>query len=75
VRLHDLRRTLGSWQTMTGASSTVVGKILGHKSQASTVVYARMNLDPVRDSIKTAVEAMLATRELPEKIVKIGGDK
>jgi integrase len=75
VRLHDLRRTLGSWQTMTGASSTVVGKTLGHKSPEATAVYARMNLDPVRDSMKTAVEAMLATRELPEKIVKIGGDK
>ncbi len=75
VRLHDLRRTLGSWQTMTGASSTVVGKTLGHKSQASTAVYARMNLDPVRDSIKTAVEAMLATRELPVKVINLNPAK
>lgn len=60
---------------MTGASSTVVGKTLGHKSQASTAVYARMNLDPVRDSIKTAVEAMLATRELPDKVININPAK
>ena len=71
IRIHDLRRTLGSWQTMTGASSTIVGKTLGHKSPEATAVYARMNLDPVRASMETAVEAMKATRDLPEKIVKI----
>ncbi len=58
VHIHDLRRTLGSYQTMTGASTAVVGKTLGHKSPAATAVYARMNLDPVRASIEKAVEAM-----------------
>ena len=72
-RLHDLRRTLGSWQTIAGASTAIVGKTLGHKSPASTAVYARLNLDPVRQSMETAVEAMLAARGLPEKVVSIGG--
>ena len=71
VRLHDLRRTLGSYQTITGASSTIVGKTLGHKTQQATAVYARLNLDPVRASMETAVNAMLATKNLPEKVVKI----
>ena len=59
LRLHDLRRTMGSYQTMTGSSTAVVGKTLGHKSQAATAVYARMNLDPVRDSMEIAAHAML----------------
>lgn len=71
VRLHDLRRTLGSYQTITGASATIVGKTLGHKSPEATAVYARLNLDPVRASMERAVEAMLATRGAPEKITKI----
>ena len=75
VRLHDLRRTMGSYQTMTGTSTAIVGKTLGHKSPASTAVYARMNLDPVRASMETAVAAMLATKDLPEKVVAIGGDR
>lgn len=75
VRLHDLRRTMGSYQTITGASTAIVGKTLGHKSSAATAVYARLNLDPVRASMETAVAAMLATRELPDKVVSIGGDK
>ena len=74
VRLHDLRRTLGSYQTMTGASSTVVGKTLGHKSQQATATYARLNLDPVRDSMETAVKAMLATKELPAKVIPLQQD-
>ncbi|MCP5362081.1 MAG: tyrosine-type recombinase/integrase [Hyphomicrobiales bacterium] len=58
LRIHDLRRTLGSWQTVLGASSFIVGKSLGHKSLQSTAVYARLNLDPVRDSVNAATEAM-----------------
>ena len=36
LRIHDLRRTLGSWQAMTGTSTAVIGKTLGHKSRATT---------------------------------------
>lgn len=73
VRIHDLRRTMGSYQTMTGASSTIVGKTLGHKSQTATAVYARLNLDPVRASMEAAVEMMNASKVLPEKVVNIRG--
>lgn len=69
IRLHDLRRTLGSYQTITGASSTIVGKTLGHKSPTATAVYARLNLDPVRHSMEIAVEAMKTAGELPSKIL------
>jgi integrase len=59
LRLHDLRRTLGSWQAATGASLPIIGKSLGHKSLAATQVYARLNLDPVRAAVNTATDAML----------------
>lgn len=71
LRLHDLRRTMGSYQTMTGASSTIVGKTLGHKSQTATAVYARLNLDPVRASMEQAVDLMMASKELPNKVVSL----
>jgi len=74
VRIHDLRRTMGSYQTMTGASSTIVGKTLGHKTQQATAVYARLNLDPVRSSMEVAVEMMEASKDLPEKIVNMRGN-
>ncbi len=58
LRIHDLRRTLGSWQTALGASGFIVGKSLGHKSMQATAVYARLNLDPVRTSVNAAATAM-----------------
>jgi integrase len=60
LRIHDLRRTLGSWQAATGASLSVIGKSLGHKDMASTVVYARLDLDPVRQSMERATGAMFS---------------
>lgn len=71
LRLHDLRRTLGSFMTMAGASTAIVGKTLGHRSHEATAVYARLNLDPVRDSMEAAVDMMLATKDLPEKVVSL----
>ncbi len=59
LRLHDLRRTLGSWQAATGASLPIIGKSLGHKSLAATQIYARLNLDPVRAAVNLATDAML----------------
>lgn len=60
LRLHDLRRTLGSWQAKTGASLAIIGKSLNHKNQTTTAIYARLDLDPIRDSVNKATGAMLA---------------
>lgn len=59
LRLHDLRRTFGSWQARTGSSLTIIGKSLNHKSPISTAIYARLDLDPVRESMEKATEVML----------------
>lgn len=67
LRIHDLRRTFGSWQAKTGASLLVVGKSLGHKSPQATAIYARLDLDPVRKSMQTATSAILkAARKKPK---------
>jgi len=58
VRLHDLRRTLGSFQAAAGASAYIIGKSLGHKSQQATAIYARLDLDPVRASVQLASSAI-----------------
>ena len=58
LRVHDLRRTLGSWQAREGASMAIIGKSLNHKSMLSTAVYARLDLDPVRDSVNRATASM-----------------
>jgi len=58
LRLHDLRRTLGSWQAMLGSSLLTIGASLGHRDLHATQIYARLNLDPVRKSVESAVAAI-----------------
>lgn len=66
LRIHDLRRTLGSWQAKTGASLTIIGKSLNHKTHQATAIYARLDLDPVRQSVNTATSAMMAAAGLKQ---------
>jgi integrase len=71
--IHDLRRSLGSWQAIGGASLAVIGKSLGHKSADATMIYARLSIDPVRQSVTSATSAMLVAAGLkkPGKVVKL----
>ena len=64
LRIHDLRRSLGSWQATTGANLSVIGKTLNHKNVTTTAIYARLNLDPVREAMQKATTAMLTAGEL-----------
>lgn len=59
LNMHDLRRTMGSYQTIQGSSSFIVAKSLGHKSIKSTEIYARLNIDPVRQSMENATSFIL----------------
>ena len=51
VRIHDLRRTLGSYMTISGCGLPIIGKALGHKDQRSTAIYARLDLTSVRGAL------------------------
>jgi integrase len=63
LRIHDLRRTLGSWQAIAGTSLQVIGKSLGHKSLQSTQIYSRLTMAPVVESVDNATNAMLAAAQ------------
>lgn len=58
LRMHDLRRTLASWQAITGANLVAISRTLNHSNVATTSIYARMQTDPVRQAISTAAGAM-----------------
>jgi len=66
ARIHDLRRSLGSWQARTGASLVIIGKSLGHKSLQATAIYAQLDTDPVRQSVERATAAMYAAAGLTD---------
>lgn len=58
LRLHDLRRTQGSYQAISGSSLLVIGKTLGHKSPISTSTYARLDYSASRTSIQSSSDLM-----------------
>lgn len=60
VRIHDLRRSLGSWMALGNASLLIVGAALGQRSQATTEAYARLPSEPVRAAVNSATSAMMA---------------
>lgn len=52
VRLHDLRRTVGSWLAQAGNSLHLIGRVLNHSNPSTTAVYARFAQDQVREALE-----------------------
>ena len=52
VRLHDLRRTVGSWLAQAGNSLHLIGRVLNHSNTSTTAVYARFGEDSVRAAME-----------------------
>lgn len=73
IRQHDLRRTLGSWQARTGASLVLIGKSLNHRDPSSTQIYARLDMDPVRESVTRATTAIFQAAGLkpPGEVIQL----
>jgi len=51
VRLHDLRRTVGSWLAQAGNSLHLIGRVLNHSNTSTTAIYARFGQDTVRNAL------------------------
>lgn len=67
LRIHDLRRTAGSYMAMQNVSPTIIGKALGHRSPQATAIYARLTQDPVRQALENAQAALVdPTKLLPK---------
>ncbi len=65
VRFHDLRRTVGSWLAASGESLHLIGKVLNHRDVSTTAIYARLNLNPVRQALERQATKMLEAAAPP----------
>jgi integrase len=59
VRLHDLRRTVGSWLAQSGNTLHLIGRVLNHSNTSTTAVYARFAQDNVRDAMEAHAANLL----------------
>jgi integrase len=64
VRIHDLRRTVGSWLAQAGSSLPLIGRVLNHTDPKTTAIYARLGDDLTR----------LALAEHGQRITAIAGE-
>lgn len=64
VRFHDLRRTVGSWLAGSGESLQLIGKVLNHRTVSTTAIYARLDLNPVRQALERNAAKMFQAAEL-----------
>ena len=69
LRVHDLRRTQGSWQAAQGTSLPIIGKSLGHSTATATEIYARLELGPVREAMEGANTAIAAAMKKKPKLL------
>jgi len=58
VRIHDLRRTLGSWLAGQGYNLQLIGKALNHSSVSTTQVYARLDINALREALERNARLM-----------------
>lgn len=66
LRIHDLRRTIASWQAGAGTSLHIIQQSLSQKNAKSTQIYARLQDSVVRDAVENA--ALLILNAAAEKI-------
>jgi integrase len=59
VRLHDLRRTVGSWLATSGASLQLIGAVLNHADTDTTRIYARLADDATRTALEDHGERLM----------------
>jgi len=73
VRLHDLRRSVGSWLAQSGNSLHLIGRVLNHSNTSTTAVYARFGQDSVRQALEQHGQQLMgiAGKKKPGKVVKI----
>ncbi|MBE6446252.1 MAG: DUF4102 domain-containing protein [Alphaproteobacteria bacterium] len=55
IKVHDLRRTGASYQALCGSSLLIIGKSLGHQSTKATEIYAKLQVEPVKQSMEKAM--------------------
>ncbi|GBE07061.1 MAG TPA: site-specific integrase [Phycisphaerales bacterium] len=77
VRLHDLRRTVGSWLAQSGNSLHLIGRVLNHSNTSTTAIYARFAQDQVRNALEQHGQKIMgiAGQKPTANVVKLNSGK
>ncbi len=77
LRLHDLRRTVGSWLAQAGNDLHLIGKVLNHSNLSTTQIYARFSEDVVHKALDAHGARIMAAagKTQPAEVVELRGHK
>jgi integrase len=72
LRIHDLRRTVGSLLGQAGTSAFVIQAALGHRSLSATARYTKLNLTAVRAALEgVAASFAKAAKQAEQEAAKV----
>ena len=71
VRIHDLRRSFGSWLGDAGFTSKQIGAVLGHKSDITSRVYMALGDESKRAAVDAMQTLMANAGKLTNKKAKV----
>jgi integrase len=71
LRIHDLRRSLGSWMSSSGASTVTTMRALGHRTIDAALIYQQLEIAPVRKAMQQAVTAMSRAKAPKGEVVEM----
>lgn len=77
IRIHDLRRTVGSWLAQSGNSLHLIGRILNHKNSKTTEIYARFGQNHAREALDRQNKKVFFAAGIrqPGEVIDIAGQK
>ena len=74
LRLHDLRRSFGSWLAGEGVDLLRIKDALRHANISTTLIYARLAEDPAREGVERVSEKIMAAAGRHRPVAVVGGD-
>lgn len=64
LRIHDLRRSVGCWLANHGETLLTIGRVLNHRSTASTAPYAHIAEETQRQALTRLADAIMPVKQL-----------
>ena len=71
LHLHDLRHSYASILASSGTSLLIIGKLLGHTQAATTMRYAHLQVDPLREVTERAGAVITSAGKAGAEVVKL----
>jgi integrase len=74
LRLHDLRRSVGSWLTQDGTDLNLIKDALRHANLSTTLTYARLGQDAAREAMERHGQRILEAAGKRGPVAVVGGN-